>query len=157
AGVASAGAHAAVAPAAGGAFAQVAPSGADSAATGAAPLATPGALGVRAAGAPGADAVVADPGSGAVAPPKIGGVAALLADERTGQVLFERNSNEQRAMASTTKVMTALLSLERLDQNRTVVIGTEPTTVGEESLGLRAGERLTVHQLLLGLLVKSAN
>jgi D-alanyl-D-alanine carboxypeptidase len=60
-------------------------------------------------------------------------------------------------MASTTKVMTALLALERLDQSRTVVVGTEPTTVGEESLGLRAGERLTVHQLLLGLLVKSAN
>jgi serine-type D-Ala-D-Ala carboxypeptidase (penicillin-binding protein 5/6) len=164
-GTVAAGAGAAVAPASAGSFARVAQSsfaqvvqsGADSAATGAAPLATPGALGVRAVGAPGADTVVADPGSGAVAPPKIGGVAAILADERTGQVLFERNSNEQRAMASTTKVMTALLALERLNQNRTVVIGTEPTMVGEESLGLRAGERLTVHQLLLGLLVKSAN
>jgi D-alanyl-D-alanine carboxypeptidase len=144
-------------PATLGSVAQVAQAGADSAATGAAPLATPGALGVRAVGTPGADTVVADPGSGAVAPPKIGGVAAVLADERTGQVLFERSSNEQRAMASTTKVMTALLALERLNPNRTVVIGTEPTTVGEESLGLRAGERLTVHQLLLGLLVKSAN
>jgi D-alanyl-D-alanine carboxypeptidase len=145
-----------VARATAGSFAQVAQNGADPAATGAAPLATPGALGLRAPGTPGAD-VVADPGSGAVAPPKIGGLAAVLADERTGQVLFERNSAQQRAMASTTKVMTALLALERLDQDRTVVIGTEPTTVGEESLGLRAGERLTVHQLLLGLLVKSAN
>jgi serine-type D-Ala-D-Ala carboxypeptidase (penicillin-binding protein 5/6) len=156
-GAVSAGVGAAVAPASAGSFAQVAQAGADSAGTGAAPLAAPGALGVRAVGVPGTDTVVADPGPGAVAPPKIGGVAAILADERTGQVLFERNSNQQRAMASTTKVMTALLSLERLNQNRTVVIGTEPTTVGEESLGLRAGERLTVHQLLLGLLVKSAN
>jgi D-alanyl-D-alanine carboxypeptidase len=81
----------------------------------------------------------------------------LLADEQTGQVLFERSAEQPRAMASTTKVMTALLALEHLDQRRTVVIGTEPTTVGEESLELRKGERFTVHQLLVGLLVKSAN
>ena len=138
------------------AFAQVPQAGAGGGAIGAQALATPGALGAQAAGAPGGAGVVADPAAGAVAP-KIGGVAAVLADEQTGQVLFERDSNAQRAMASTTKVMTALLALERLDQSRTVVVGTEPTTVGEETLGLRAGERLTVHQLMLGLLVKSAN
>jgi hypoxanthine phosphoribosyltransferase len=60
-------------------------------------------------------------------------------------------------MASTTKVMTALLTLERLDEDRVVVIGAGPPKVGEESLRLREGERLTVRQLLLGLLVKSAN
>jgi D-alanyl-D-alanine carboxypeptidase (penicillin-binding protein 5/6) len=53
--------------------------------------------------------------------------------------------------------MTALLALERLSPNRTVVIGAEPPAIGEESLRLRRGERLTVRQLLLGLLVKSAN
>jgi D-alanyl-D-alanine carboxypeptidase (penicillin-binding protein 5/6) len=92
-----------------------------------------------------------------IAPPRIGARAALLADEATGQVLYQDSSSEPRAMASTTKVMTALLALERLDQSRTVVIGSEPPLVGEESLGLRRGERLTVRQLLLGLLVKSAN
>jgi D-alanyl-D-alanine carboxypeptidase len=60
-------------------------------------------------------------------------------------------------MASTTKVMTALLTLERLDEEKVVVIGPGPPKVGEESLRLRQGERLTVRQLLLGLLVKSAN
>jgi D-alanyl-D-alanine carboxypeptidase len=138
-------------------FAQVARTGSEPGAIGAQALATPGALGVRAVGTPGGTGVSADPAAAPVAPPKIGGAAAILADERTGQVLFDRDSGAQRAMASTTKVMTALLALEHLDQSRTVVIGTEPTTVGEESLGLRAGERLTVHQLLLGLLVKSAN
>jgi D-alanyl-D-alanine carboxypeptidase len=83
--------------------------------------------------------------------------AAILADESTGQVLFERAARQPRAMASTTKVMTALLALERLDQRRVVVIGAGPPRVGEESLRLRQGERLTVRQLLLGLLVKSAN
>jgi D-alanyl-D-alanine carboxypeptidase len=123
----------------------------------------PGAL-PAAAGAPAAAGVHQDPWPGAsgpapgpVAEPRVLARAAVLADESTGQVLFERAARGPRAMASTTKVMTALLTLERLDQRRVVVIGTGPPKVGEESLRLRRGERLTVRQLLLGLLVKSAN
>jgi D-alanyl-D-alanine carboxypeptidase len=96
-------------------------------------------------------------GQGVVAGPRVAAKAAILADESTGQVLFVRNAGAGRAMASTTKVMTALLSLERLDERRLVVIGAGPPRVGEESLRLHKGERLTVRQLLLGLLVKSAN
>jgi serine-type D-Ala-D-Ala carboxypeptidase (penicillin-binding protein 5/6) len=96
-------------------------------------------------------------GQEVVAPPPVKARAAVLADEATGQVLFERSAGMARAMASTTKVMTALLTLERLDEARVVVIGAGPPRVGEESLRLRKGERLTVRQLLLGLLVKSAN
>jgi serine-type D-Ala-D-Ala carboxypeptidase (penicillin-binding protein 5/6) len=94
---------------------------------------------------------------GAVAAPRVAARAAILADESTGQVLFERNADDARAMASTTKVMTALLALERLDEDRAVVIGPGPPQVAEESLRLRQGERLTIRQLLLGLLLKSAN
>jgi D-alanyl-D-alanine carboxypeptidase len=120
----------------------------------------PGAAAFRPAAASGAGA--ASPGpeparQAAVAAPKVAAQAAVLADEATGQVLFERSARAGRAMASTTKVMTALLSLERLDERRVVVIGVGPTRVGEESLQLRRGERLTVRQLLLGLLLKSAN
>jgi D-alanyl-D-alanine carboxypeptidase len=97
------------------------------------------------------------PAAGPVGEPRVLARAAVLADESTGQVLFERAARQPRAMASTTKVMTALLALERLDQRRVVVIGAGPPKVGEESLRLRRGERLTVRQLLLGLLVKSAN
>jgi D-alanyl-D-alanine carboxypeptidase len=119
---------------------------------------------VLAAGAPPAAAGPPAPAATApgvagqvVAGPRVLAVAAILADESTGQVLFERNAGAARAMASTTKVMTALLALERLDERRVVVIGPGPPRVGEESLRLRKGERLTVRQLLLGLLVKSAN
>jgi serine-type D-Ala-D-Ala carboxypeptidase (penicillin-binding protein 5/6) len=97
------------------------------------------------------------PAPGPVDEPRVLARAAVLADEATGQVLFERAARQPRAMASTTKVMTALLTLERLDPRRVVVIGAGPPKVGEESLRLRRGERLTVRQLLLGLLVKSAN
>src|SRR6266571_1213372 len=94
---------------------------------------------------------------GPVAPPALTVHAALLADEATGQVLYERSSRRTLPMASTTKVMTALLTLEHLPQSRMEVVGVEPTKVGEGSIHLRSGERLTVHQLLLALLVKSAN
>jgi len=119
--------------------------------TQAAPGTDPGAAPVLNPGA----APVPDPVP--VAPPRVVARAAILADEATGQVLFERNAGAGRAMASTTKVMTALLTLERLDEDRVVVIGAGPPKVGEESLRLRKGERLSVRQLLLGLLVKSAN
>jgi D-alanyl-D-alanine carboxypeptidase len=144
----------------------------------AAPGASPAAVGPATLGAPAtaaptlatppaaavAGGVVQDPWPGAsgpapgpVAEARVVARAAILADESTGQVLFERAARQPRAMASTTKVMTALLALERLDQRRVVVIGAGPPKVGEESLRLRQGERLTVRQLLLGLLVKSAN
>ncbi|HSO55767.1 MAG TPA: D-alanyl-D-alanine carboxypeptidase family protein [Actinomycetes bacterium] len=93
----------------------------------------------------------------AVAAPRVQARAVILADEATGQMLFERNAGSARAMASTTKVMTALLALERLDEGKVVTIGAGPPQVGEESLRLRPGERLTVRQLLLGLMLKSAN
>ena len=92
-----------------------------------------------------------------VAAPQVRAKAVILADEATGQVLYERNAGAARAMASTTKVMTALLAFERLDERKVVTIGSGPPKVGEESLRLRPGERLTVRQLLLGLMLKSAN
>jgi len=94
---------------------------------------------------------------GPVALPRIGARAFVLADQETGQVLLERAAARPRPMASTTKVMTALLTLERLPQRRVVVIGPGPVAVGGESLRLRVGERLTVRQLLLALMLKSAN
>jgi hypothetical protein len=122
--------------------------------TGSVGQAVPGTQGAVAAPRQGAVVV---PRQGAVADPRVRARAVILADESTGQVLFERNASSARAMASTTKVMTALLALERLDERKVVVIGSGPPEVGEESLRLRKGERLTVRQLLLGLLVKSAN
>jgi D-alanyl-D-alanine carboxypeptidase len=92
-----------------------------------------------------------------VAAPRVRARAVILADESTGQVLYEQNAGSARAMASTTKVMTALLTLERLDERRVVTISSGPPQVGEESLRLRQGERLTIRQLLLGLMLKSAN
>jgi serine-type D-Ala-D-Ala carboxypeptidase (penicillin-binding protein 5/6) len=110
-----------------------------------------------AGGAGGFGQAASGAGQRAVAAPRVQARAVILADEATGQVLFARNASSARAMASTTKVMTALLALERLDEGKVVTIGAGPPQVGEESLRLRQGERLTVRQLLLGLMLKSAN
>jgi serine-type D-Ala-D-Ala carboxypeptidase (penicillin-binding protein 5/6) len=93
-----------------------------------------------------------------VRPPAVKATAWLIADEETGQVLAARNPTAARPMASTTKVMTALLVIEDgRDLGRTVAIGAAPTRIGDASLKLRQGERFTVRQLLQGLLLKSAN
>ncbi|HRX03634.1 MAG TPA: D-alanyl-D-alanine carboxypeptidase family protein [Anaerolineae bacterium] len=88
--------------------------------------------------------------------PTITAPEALLADSATGQVLGSINATQPRAMASTTKIMTALLVLERA--NLSDIVTVSPTAlVGEASMGLEAGESLTVEDLLWGLLLRSGN
>lgn len=88
--------------------------------------------------------------------PPLSAPAALLADSATNQVLAALDANQPRAMASTTKIMTALLALERAVLTDQVVIS--PTAlVGESAMGLSAGEVVTVEDLLWGLLLNSGN
>jgi len=90
-------------------------------------------------------------------PPAVTAQAALLADARTGAILFQRNAHQRLAPASTTKLMTALLALERGDLADMVTVPPAALTVGEASMGLVAGETLTLEELLYGLLLVSAN
>jgi D-alanyl-D-alanine carboxypeptidase (penicillin-binding protein 5/6) len=88
--------------------------------------------------------------------PALSAAAAVLADSDTGQPLLVLNPDQPRAMASTTKIMTALLALERSNLTDQVVVS--PTAlVGEASMGLQVGEMLTVEDLLWGLLLNSGN
>jgi D-alanyl-D-alanine carboxypeptidase (penicillin-binding protein 5/6) len=88
--------------------------------------------------------------------PDVSAAAALLADSTTGQPLLVLNPDQPRPMASTTKIMTALLALERGNLADQVVVS--PTAlVGEASMGLQAGEVVTVEDLLWGLLLNSGN
>ena len=88
--------------------------------------------------------------------PPLSAPAALLADSDTNQVLAALDANQPRAMASTTKIMTALLTLERASLTDQVVVS--PTAlVGGSTMGLSAGEVLSVEDLLWGLLLNSGN
>ncbi len=94
---------------------------------------------------------------GEVSAPAISASAAILVDNKTGDVLYEVNADQSLPMASTTKIMTALLVLENapLDENATV--SAYAGNVGESSAWLEAGEILTVEQLLYALMLQSAN
>jgi D-alanyl-D-alanine carboxypeptidase (penicillin-binding protein 5/6) len=94
----------------------------------------------------------------AAAPPSVPGAkSAILVDGRDGDVLFQKDPDEHRAMASTTKLMTALLAIER---TRPRQVFTSPGYDGlpaESKINLKRGERMTVHDLLQALLLESAN
>src|SRR5436305_1118547 len=90
-------------------------------------------------------------------PPAVDARAYLVVDGGTGEVLAARNAHARMPIASVTKLMTVLVALEHLKLGDTVSIPPVAAGVGESSIGLRTGERLTVHDLLEGALVQSAN
>ena len=94
-----------------------------------------------------------------LAAPRLTATAALLVDAATGQVLHARAPDRPVPMASTTKVMTALVVLESgVPPGRVVRVSAAVTRLGPDAtLRLQPGERLTVGQLLTALMVQSAN
>jgi len=92
--------------------------------------------------------------------PAVSAEGAVLLDAATGKVLFGKNENQQFYPASITKVMTALVVLERCNLNDVVTFSATATSnleSGAVSLNISEGDKLTVEQCLYGLLLKSAN
>ena len=83
--------------------------------------------------------------------------SAVLIDASSGAVLFEKNSSERLPMASTTKIMTALIILEKMQLDEVVSVPKEATLVEGSSIYLRENEEITVETLLYGLLLESGN
>jgi len=82
---------------------------------------------------------------------------AILVDAVTGKVLWARNPDAPRPIASTTKMMTAILLLERGHLDDVVTAPNGVQYLPDSSLHLRPGERLTLRDLLYALLLRSAN
>jgi len=102
-------------------------------------------------------ALGATAGQAAAAPPPIGAPAAILLEPQTQDVVFARHANQRRAIASTTKLMTALLTLENAKLGDVYTAAPYSPSPGESLMGLRTGERISVADLLRGLLIVSAN
>ncbi len=83
--------------------------------------------------------------------------AAVLMDERSGRVLYALNEDKLLPIASTTKVMTALLALENSKPDDPVTAGKNASGVPGTSIYLSAGETLTMRQMLQGLMLRSGN
>ena len=97
-------------------------------------------------------------GAGAAEVPEISAASAVLMDADSGRVLYGRREEEPRLIASTTKLMTALVALESghsLDER--VTIRPEWTGIEGSSLYLKAGEELRLETLLYGMLLRSGN
>jgi serine-type D-Ala-D-Ala carboxypeptidase (penicillin-binding protein 5/6) len=89
--------------------------------------------------------------------PEITATAAFLIDADSGKSLFSKNANQRLPMASTTKIMTAILVLEKLDPQTKVTVSANAVSVEGSIASLAKGEVLTVDQLLHGLLIISGN
>jgi serine-type D-Ala-D-Ala carboxypeptidase (penicillin-binding protein 5/6) len=89
--------------------------------------------------------------------PVIGAPAAIVMEASTGEVLYQRAAERPRAIASTTKLMTALLTMERSKLSDKIPASSYVASPIESRLGLRPGERLSVADLLRGLMLESAN
>lgn len=93
----------------------------------------------------------------AAEPPAISASSAILVDGDTGRVLYEKDSHTKRLIASTTKLMTALVAVESTpDLEKVITVKPEYQAEGS-SMYLRLGEELTLRELLYGLLLASGN
>ena len=97
---------------------------------------------------------------GWVAGPIIGAESAILVDAKSGAILYQKNVNERLYPASTTKLMTALLTIEHTNMNDIVTFSYDSVHNIESTssrIGIDEGEQLTVEQCLYGLLLGSGN
>ena len=91
------------------------------------------------------------------AAPGVSAASAILLEPSTGRVLYEKDADRRRPMASTTKIMTALAALEVLTPDEEIVVPKEAVGVEGTSTYLEEGEVLTFENLLYALLLQSAN
>ncbi|MEX1141973.1 MAG: D-alanyl-D-alanine carboxypeptidase family protein [Thermoleophilaceae bacterium] len=103
-------------------------------------------------------AVAPSAGAQRPAPPSLEhAAAAILVDARDGSPILQKDPSESRSVASTTKLMTALLTLERAPMRDIFVAAPYDAAPVESKIDLRAGERMRVADLLEALLLESAN
>lgn len=90
---------------------------------------------------------------------EINGEAAILIDQDTGDILYRKNERERMYPASTTKIVTTLIALEKGNLHDSVTIGNEVELKekGESTAFLYEGQTLTLEQLLSGLMLSSGN
>lgn len=88
---------------------------------------------------------------------KVSARNAIALDSKTKQVLFEQNADEIVPMASTTKILTALVAITHGDLDREVTISKNAASIRGSKVGYVAGEKIRLRELLYGLMYKSGN
>jgi len=89
--------------------------------------------------------------------PHITAQSAILYDRTADKVLFEKNAHVKRPPASTTKVMTGILTIELSAPDEEVIISRKAASTGGASIYLAQGEKFTIKDLILGTMIRSGN
>ena len=89
--------------------------------------------------------------------PTINSRSAIVFDRTSKTILFGKEENNIRKMASTTKIMTAIIVIEKSNLYDTVVVSKKAASTGGSTLGIKEGDKITICDLLYGLLLKSGN
>jgi D-alanyl-D-alanine carboxypeptidase len=95
---------------------------------------------------------------GGAPPPEVSAQAALVLDDASGEVLYEKASDVPLAPASLTKIATAVIALEEADLDHPVVVDVDSRTMWRSTvMGLTPGDRFTLRDLLYGMMLPSGN
>ena len=89
--------------------------------------------------------------------PEVRAMGAVLMDAKTGRILWGKNEELPLAMASTTKIMTAVLTLENKDLNTMVTVSKRASAAPKVKMYLKAGEEIKLEYLLYALMLQSSN
>ena len=81
----------------------------------------------------------------------------IIIDEKSGRVLYEKNSQEKKLIASTTKIMTAIIAIEKGNLNKEVIVGEEILKMYGTNIYIEVGEKIKLKDLIYGLLLRSGN
>lgn len=91
------------------------------------------------------------------AAPNVSAANAILIDNETGEILFEKEAHEERPIASITKIMTALLAVESGKLDEQAVVSRKAIYTEGSSIYLEQGEKMKVNDLVYGLMLRSGN
>lgn len=93
----------------------------------------------------------------AYAQPSVSAESAILMCVENGEILYSKNSDSRMSMASTTKIMTSLIAIEAAIPNKEITVTQNMVAVEGTSMGLKAGDSVSMKELIYGMLLQSGN
>lgn len=87
----------------------------------------------------------------------INSVAGVVIDQDSGRVLYSKNGDKRLAMASTTKIITAMVAIDSGNLKDTVIVSKRAAAVSGSTAGLKEGEKVSLEELVYGLMLRSGN
>lgn len=89
--------------------------------------------------------------------PVINATAAVVIDMDSGRIMYEKNANSKKAIASTTKIMTAIVALENGNLEDIVTVSKRAASVNGSTINLKEGEKIKLGELMYGMMLNSGN